>query len=242
MAGLDTNRGAKRARELRAELGIAADADVGCLLTFVEDTLRIPVVVAALPEQIDGCCYRTATDTVVWVNGLFAASRRRFTLAHELGHVRCDHSVAGEVVSFFTVEGKKTNALEVQANSFAAELLAPEARIRGTYESDGIGLDEIVEVCSWSGLSPIAGLYRFNQLGLCRRYEELRAHIQAEWLETPELKDGIAQIEVLPRLSPALAGSSLAALAGGTVSTDAAADKIGCAHHTLAGGASMIGI
>ena len=52
MAGIDTNRGAKRARELRAELGMPADRPLDCLLTLVEQRLGIAVVFAVLPAGL----------------------------------------------------------------------------------------------------------------------------------------------------------------------------------------------
>lgn len=40
MAGKDTNTAAKRAREGRGELGLAAGVPIGCLLTLVEARIR----------------------------------------------------------------------------------------------------------------------------------------------------------------------------------------------------------
>src|SRR4051794_28357464 len=99
MAGIDANRGAKRAREARAHLGLARDEPLRCLLSSVEQRARLPVVVAALPSDVAGACFRS-DSAVLWVNGAQAAVRRRFTLAHELGHVWCEHDGALEVDTF----------------------------------------------------------------------------------------------------------------------------------------------
>jgi Zn-dependent peptidase ImmA (M78 family) len=95
VAGKDTNTGAKRARETRKELGIRVAAPIDCVLTVVECDLSLPVVIAALPESVAGCCWRGHGDQVVLrVNGTHAPVRQRFMLAHELGHLRCGHDGA----------------------------------------------------------------------------------------------------------------------------------------------------
>ena len=87
MAGLDSNRGAKRAREARAALGLEAGA-LPCLLRTVE-AAGYAVVVAALPDGVAGACL--PGGAVLWVNGTHSLPRQRFTLAHELGHAWCRH-------------------------------------------------------------------------------------------------------------------------------------------------------
>ena len=131
MAGKDTNIGAKRARELRTELGLAAEEPAGSLLTLVEERLGLPVAVVSLPDEIAGCCWRDGDRTVLWVNGTHPAVRMRFTLAHEVGHVRCGHDARVAVDTYETLGGRSTDAREVQANAFAAELLAPAAGVAG---------------------------------------------------------------------------------------------------------------
>src|SRR5436305_854194 len=96
VASKDTNTGAKRARETRAQVGIDVAPPIGCVLTVVERDLGLPVVIAVLPEGIAGCCWRGDDDRVVlWVNGTQAAVRQRFTLAHELGGPRALHARRG---------------------------------------------------------------------------------------------------------------------------------------------------
>jgi hypothetical protein len=112
MAGKDTNTGAARARETRSALGIDAAEPLGCILTVVERDLGLPVIVAALPQGIAGCCWREGERTVLWVNGTQAAVRQRFTLAHEVGHVRCGHDADVPVETFATIGGKSTDSRE----------------------------------------------------------------------------------------------------------------------------------
>jgi Zn-dependent peptidase ImmA (M78 family) len=251
MAGKDTNTGAKRARQTREALGLDPAAPLDCVLTLVESALRVPVVIAALPTGIAGCCWRDGERVVLWVNGTHAPVRQRFTLAHELGHLRCGHDGTIPVETFTTLGGKATDSREVQANAFAAELLAPAAGVRAMVDGREPGLDDVVRIAAAHGVSTIAALYRLNSLGLTGRSEELAAAIEsgeheAVWdrLGAQPVTDGIAAIDPagLPWLSPSLRGSALAAVAGGRASTAAAAESTGCDPASMASGAASIGI
>jgi hypothetical protein len=250
MASKDTNTGAKRARETRLLLGLDAAAPLGCVLTVVERDLALPVVVAALPQGIAGCCWRDGDQTMLWVNGMQAAVRQRFTLAHEVGHVRCGHDADVPVETVETIGGKSTDSREIQANAFAAELLAPADGIREFVDGEP-SLEDVVMIAARFGISTIAALYRLNSLGLTGRYASLKQEItdgldQALWgWVAPEVVvDAIAAIDPasLPRLSPALEHSALAAVAGGSVSIGDAAAAAGCDPDRLASGAAAIGV
>lgn len=249
VAGKDTNIGAKRARETRAELGIGPSEPVNCILTTVESDLGLPVVVAALPDGIAGCCWRQEQRTVLWVNGTEAAVRQRFTLAHELGHVRCAHDLRISVDTFATLAGKTTDSREIQANAFAAELLAPADGVRSMIDGEPT-LEDVVLVAARYGVSTIAALYRLNTLGLTGRYELLKQEVDERLheqvrrrLELESLDDVIAGVDraALPRLSPSLADSALAAMLAGAASVGDAAGCAGCDEQPLADGARTIG-
>jgi len=251
MASKDTNTGAKRARQTREALDLDAAAPLDCVLTLVETALELPVVIAALPAGIAGCCWRDGERVVLWVNGTHAPVRQRFTLAHELGHLRCGHDGAIPVETFTTLGGKATDSREVQANAFAAELLAPVAGVVAMVDGTEPGLEEVVRLAATFGISTIAALYRLNSLGICGPYEQLVAAIgegehEPVWerLDVTAKLDGIAGIDPsdLPRLPPALRGSALAAVAGGRASMQSAAEASGCDAGSMASGAASIGI
>lgn len=250
MASKDTNVGAKRARQTREALELDPAAPLDCVLTLVETALELPVVIAALPTGIAGCCWRDGQRVVLWVNGTHAPARQRFTLAHELGHLRCGHDGAIPVETFTTLGGKATDSREVQANAFAAELLAPAAGVTAMVEGTEPGLDDVVRIAAAHGISTIAALYRLNSLGLTGRYEELAGAIgngehEAVWeRQNTEPADGIAAIDPdrLPWLSATLRESALAAVVGGRVSTASAAEATGCDPASMASGAASIGV
>lgn len=251
MAGHDTNLGAKRARQTREALGLDPAAPLDCVLSLVESDLGLPVVVAALPAGVAGCCWRDGDDFVLWVNGTQAPVRQRFTLAHELGHVRCGHDGAMPVETFVTLGGKTTDSREVQANAFAAELLAPAAGVAAMVNGREPALEDVVRIAAAFGISTIAGAYRLNTLRLTASEQHLVAAIEdgrdeAVWerLSPTAIGDAIATISVgeLPRLSPALRDSALAGLVRGLTSIRVVAESMGCDEGSLSSGAASIGI
>jgi Zn-dependent peptidase ImmA (M78 family) len=208
VAGIDSNRGAKRAREARAALGLG-DGALPCLLTAVERA-GYPVVVAELPDGVAGACYR---GELLWVNGAQPVTRRRFTLAHELGHAWCRHDGALEPDTVATLSGRTSNPYEIQANAFAAEFLVPRAGFPLAGEPT---LEDVVETAARYGVSAIVVVYRLRQLK--RAPEDRIARLRQEvedglhgYLSPEPLDDRLAEIEALPYLSPALEGSLLAA-------------------------------
>jgi|SoiMethySBSTD1v2_1073268.scaffolds.fasta_scaffold244261_1 Zn-dependent peptidase ImmA (M78 family) len=238
MPSLYSNRGAKRAREARAALTDDPAAPLECVLAVAEEAMETPVIVAELPEAIAGACCRSASGAVVWVNGAHGLPRRRFTLAHELGHLWIGHEVGVEVDDIQTLKGTTTNPLEIEANAFAAAFLVPAAGLRERVNGSP-SLDDVVILAADYGVSAIMLTYRLKQLELAspqriRRLEEEIAedlHRQAyERLEPPTPEDGLSRINELPYLSPALNGSLLdAALKGDAAvdrSTGAAIDRL----------------
>jgi len=250
MPSKDTNTGAKRARETRQLLGLDTTAPIGCVLTAVEADLELPVIVAELPEGVAGCCWRDGDQVVLWVNGTHATVRQRFTLAHELGHVRCGHDTGILVDTFETLSGRSTDSREVQANAFAAELLAPKAGVEEFVTSEPT-LDDVVRLAARFGISTIAALFRMNSSGLTGRYPALKQEIDdglhgEVWDRlAPTAPDDVINAidrEALPRISPALEGSTLAAMIRGRISIGAAAAAAGCNAKHLASGAAAIGV
>ena len=88
-------------------------------------------------------------DCVV-VNGAHPGTRQRFTAAHELGHVRLGHTTLEPACLGLEPDGRlprrvlpadvadavyaeRTRVQEMEANEFAAELLAPRAWVRSEW-------------------------------------------------------------------------------------------------------------
>jgi hypothetical protein len=128
-----------RAHELRRRYG---ELFGGGLLpvpveAIAEDYLGLAVGEAEL-DGVSGLLY--PAERAVFLNAQEPATRRRFTLAHELGHWVCQHLEGKEVPVFCRAEevglDPAVKALEREANLFAAELLMPEDDVRAAWDGD----------------------------------------------------------------------------------------------------------
>lgn len=244
----NTNVGAKRAREARADLGLSATDPLPCVLSVVEHAAQVPVAIVRMRDGIAGYCLRKGERAILWVNGTDGAVRQRFTLAHEFGHLRCGHDGSLPPETFETLSGKITTDAEVQANAFAAEFLAPAATVGEMAPADP-NLDDVVRIAARFGISSIAALYRLNTLELAPRYEILRKEIEAGHdsevagrlaLAGPDDVIGALAARDLPRLSPVLRDSALASGLDGSASVDDVAGAAGCDPGALSRGMRAI--
>ncbi|WP_084618576.1 ImmA/IrrE family metallo-endopeptidase [Thalassobaculum salexigens] len=106
------------------------------------------------------------------VNELEGPQRRRFTAAHELGHYLMHRDLInehGHLDRLFGPEGRHnpsaplTNAHEVQANRFAANLLMPSREITKLYDKVN---DNYRELAAIFDVSPAAMKIKLYTLGL----------------------------------------------------------------------------
>lgn len=86
---------------------------------------------APFQGDLSGFVYRKGNQAVIWVNSLHPLVRRRFSMAHELGHyflhegdsLHVDRPAQIRLRSSLSSKGEDPE--EVEANLFAAELLMP---------------------------------------------------------------------------------------------------------------------
>jgi Zn-dependent peptidase ImmA (M78 family) len=82
-------------------------------------------------DEISGMIVRDAerggkSGYAIYVNGKHAPVRRRFTIAHEIGHYVLHRSLIGDGVQDDALyRSKLSGAIEAEANRFAADLLMP---------------------------------------------------------------------------------------------------------------------
>jgi Zn-dependent peptidase ImmA (M78 family) len=122
---------------------------------------------------------RPGSPPCIIVNKTHAEVRKRFTIAHELGHLYLRHETQGQAhvhvdrgnfISFRNHRSEAgTDAIEIEANQFAAVLLMPTALVR--IEADKLGtrrlMDSQVEELAQSFLvSQQAMTIRLHALGL----------------------------------------------------------------------------
>ena len=98
--------------------------------SIAEDLLGLAIHEVAL-DGISGLLY--PTERQIYVNSSDVPARRRFTIAHELGHWVCQCLDGRGTPVMCRVEDVSPDAdrtLEREANVFGAELLMPEEAVR----------------------------------------------------------------------------------------------------------------
>ena len=119
--------------------------------------------------QGDGFVLRNGDETQVFINDkIHNRNRRRFTLAHELGHALLRHSL--DEIHFRTSEiDSQTDMQELEANVFARDVLIPATVLAAL---DIHTPEEIMELCNVSRQSAeiraerLHELYRRNKFNL----------------------------------------------------------------------------
>lgn len=86
--------------------------------------------------------------------------RRRFTLAHELGHIVLDHPINPIIYRNSEVD-ENQSPTEIQANIFARDLLMPAGVLAKLHVTT---VDEIMQICNVSYTSAQIRLERLTEL------------------------------------------------------------------------------
>lgn len=145
--------------------------------------LGIKVIEAPAEDGLSGFLLREPDQqkVVIGVNSTHPPTRRRFTIAHELGHFllhnyegfHWERADSGTKVQFRDDLAKDgTDLDEREANLFAAELLMPEDFLRKDIEKTGpidlLNLDQLEALAKCYRVSSQAMMYRLTNLGLIR--------------------------------------------------------------------------
>ena len=236
--GYNQNVGKKRAREARRPLPWAPDEPLPCVVTALE-TSGVAVAVLPLRDGVHGAIVQRGSFLLAYVTTAAPPLRQRFTLAHELGHVRLGHDLGGRVDTYATMHGHRTSAPEVQANNFASEFLMPKAAIcQLVPEGTDVDLEQVVRLAAGFGVSPLAMLFAVAD---CKRlsdarYDRLKAEIDdGDHLTLKDHLDGLVRVEDTlealegdqPYLSPVLRDKALGDLLLGRSSVAEVAEVSG---------------
>lgn len=126
-------------------------------LTRICDMLGIVIRYDAL-KGLDGYFIRNpeTKKIMIVVNDLVSLGRQRFSVAHELGHIRLKHGMLGFSTAGMVIRREQ---MEVNANYFASELLMPKPLLQ---RYGHMTAEEISEKCKVS--KPAASI-RAEQLG-----------------------------------------------------------------------------
>lgn len=115
------------AKHTRKRIGLSPNEPVEDIFQLFENNGFI-IIELELTEKFDGVSIRTDEgNPVIIINKNFSNDRKRFTLAHELGHMLMH--VLGD---FPIPDYRDQKEREKEANRFASEFLMPEEAIRSS--------------------------------------------------------------------------------------------------------------
>jgi Zn-dependent peptidase ImmA (M78 family) len=215
----------KRARLTRERNGIAGVGPVPDLVGLAEERLGVPVVVARLPDGVDGAYLPGDDGPTVFLNGRRPLVRQRFTLAHELGHHILGHGSSVDDARALEGDGAVGGQAmdERCANAFAAELLIPPDAARAWVAAagaDAASLETVVRFAAAFGVSASMACIRLRTAQLLDA--ETAAALLAAMAEHEHLALA-EELDELPVLTDTLAavaadsGTRVPAAFGGSV-------------------------
>jgi hypothetical protein len=158
----------QRARTAAAELvrriGITAPAHLN--LEDVAELLGAKVITAPLPTALAQVVRIGPTARIRISDAIANEGRRRFSIAHELGHLWLGHRPRSfaELCSAVAIEGRPARIEEAEASAFAAELLIPSAIIGTLATSAPPDMAIAREIARTCGVSLTAAARRLIEL------------------------------------------------------------------------------
>ena len=127
----------RMAAEEKARLALKRSGHSGVPVdpTIVAKALGLKVLQMPLDDELSGMAFIEGKDRLIIVNANQHLHRRRFTVAHELGHHQLGHisdDVHVDTQVFHRNARSRTgeDRHEVEANAFAAELLMPRSEVK----------------------------------------------------------------------------------------------------------------
>lgn len=134
-------------QHIRQFVGDGVLGDVDELASAIEEAFGIDVWVTPLQEGIDGYCIQARNKQVgaIIANSTNSPQRIRFTIAHELAHLVCEHNTSHhrDVIDY-----NSNDPVERLANEIASAILMPR--------------DKLVDRDSWSPEQLAQEAYRFR--------------------------------------------------------------------------------
>ena len=174
------------ARLWRHELGIGVDTPVPDLVALFEDAGVAEVIVARLEAHEPVCANVTAPGALgepseevsfLFVNADRPVTLQRHALVHAFAHLALGH---GDVVDR-RIEWSRATPLEMEANDFAEEFLAPAEAVARWYARHGDprpSVDVLLDLAAAFGVTYWAAYYRSRAAG--RLGEKPQAQLMRE--------------------------------------------------------------
>jgi Zn-dependent peptidase ImmA (M78 family) len=140
--------------------------DIRCV---VEEIFKIKIDETDLGKDISGFLERIGSKWHIYINKHESELRKRFTIAHELGHFifHRNQYLSDSKPDQIFFRDENTNLVEWQANEFAAKLLMPKDTF-GKYIKNGC--NTIAQLADKFKVSTSAIKYRAYKLGYLTEY------------------------------------------------------------------------
>jgi len=164
-----------KARELLEELAIRS---IPVPVEKVARTLGARVYYSPLDEELSGMIYVKDDVPIIGVNSLHHPNRQRFTIAHEVAHLRLhrehitrtvhvDKRFSDSVLRRDATSTQGTKLLEIEANQFAAALLVPRHRLEEELRARELDIEDE------AALEALARTFRVSKATLQYRIRNL---------------------------------------------------------------------
>ncbi len=171
------NEAKRLAKELHKQFGTKAPID----LEAIAHANRIDIRIENLEDEVSGMLVVRDGSAVIGVNGRHHPNRRRFTIAHELGHYLLHRDDARFFIDAAPVFYRSDQTAlisrdqELTANAFAAELLLPESVLKDAMHRDPI------DVFDDAAVKRMADRFGVSSQALLIRLQELDLVVPQQW-------------------------------------------------------------
>lgn len=116
--------------------------DIDSFSTYIEKVMGIDISLEPLPSGLDGVSTSKDNFRLALVSTRISATRQRWTLAHEIGHIVAEDSQSTLVDE--NVWSSRAAPTETRANAFAAEFLVPSATLTAEVGRDTELTEEVI--------------------------------------------------------------------------------------------------
>lgn len=124
--------------------------------------LGVDVRYEPMDMEKSGKISRFGRGHVITINALHHPNRKRFTLAHEIGHYCLHRSMKEEFVDEVFFRDETSSQIEREANRFAADILMPEEDFRKFASQISSKVEDLADHFQ---VSSLAVRFRAKQLG-----------------------------------------------------------------------------
>ena len=208
MSAAPLHPGERLARTTLRRYDLPAGQPPADLLETIEEKVGVPVLIDRFNDgEIAGVLLRRADgENFIAVNADQLPVRQRFTLAHEWGHIEAGHTPRVELAADL-FGGRSKDPQEIEANYFAAELLAPrDALVSWLTEHEHIAdvnADTIAQMAMHFGIAFPTTCYRLERAGVIdnTRKEELVRTLGAQGRTFAQRFEGSRHIDALEEIA-----------------------------------------